>query len=194
MKFASKRLSFGLVIVLLVAWGAMGLLLIESGNQLLQAQIIESGSIARLPKGVRLQLEVDKNVYGTEDSILISIRNDSRIPVWLAERADGCVPTWWRVEQLFDEDQWQTLTILRGDCPTADYGQSEFKAHSVRTDNWNGLQQTPNLGQVFERVATGTYRIAVPFLHGGEVVSGDWPEAKTAVTAAFTVQGPEIAS
>lgn len=186
-----KKISFAVVIALLLGWGAVSLLLIQSSKELLQAQLLESGTLTRLPQGIRLRLEVDKNVYGPGDAVLISVRNDSKKPVWLAEHADGCVESWWRVERLFDGDDWQPVQIFRSTCTETVRGILEFPEHTIKTASWDGLVQTPELGQVFDHVPTGTYRISVPFLSGEDVSEADWSKTTTqaAVSAAFTVQG-----
>ncbi len=194
----TKKISFWLVVALLLGWGALGLLLIQSSKELLQAQLTYDGNATSLPRGVSLQLQVDKNVYGANETVLISLRNDSRKDVWLAERANGCNGTWWELEQLTNSETWTPVAIQRQDCVDLTYGLNAFARHSVKTDSWNGLIQTDALGSTFAPAPTGTYRIAVPFLHGQDPSESDWlaSDAVAAVSSAFTygAENPDTSS
>lgn len=145
---ATTKISFSVVIALLLGWGAISLLLIQSSNELLQAQLLESGTVVNLPKGVKLKVQIDKNVYSVDDQILISIRNDSQQNVWTSLHADGCSDSWWQVEQLFDGDQWAPVRLQKTECDRALYGIQQLPEHAVRTASWNGLVPAPEFLEV----------------------------------------------
>lgn len=186
----TKRVSFSVVIALLLGWGVMSLLILQSSNDLLRAQVLENGQVVRQPRGVVLSLHVDKKVYRAEEPILISLRNDSRENIWIADHGDGCQGEWWTIQRLFDTDDWKRVTLSSTTCEKATYQPVVFDRHSLKTGEWNGLVHADALGDVFTPAETGTYRVAVPFIHSRVEEAGTWTSDRTqmAVSSAFTIQ------
>lgn len=185
----TRRVSFSVVIALLLGWGALAVMFFQSSSFLIAAET-EDGYPMNIPRGVKLMLQVDKKVYRGGEAVLISLRNDSRLPIWLATSANGCPATWWSLEKLgSDEDDWQTVSRTKLGCHGTSTGFERFDKGTLRTDEWNGLLQTNAIGEVYLPAMTGTYRINVPFLAGKEAVEADWAAAAEArPSAAFTIQ------
>ncbi len=185
----TRRVSFSVVIALLLGWSGMALMIFQSSNYLIAAET-EDGSPMSIPRGVKLALQVDKKVYRGGEPVLISLRNDSRLPIWLATNADGCPATWWTLERLGnDENDWQTVARTKAGCSGPSAGLEGFAKGTLKTDEWSGLLQTSAIGEVFLPATTGTYRVSVPYLVGKEIAEIDWTaKAEVRQSNAFTVQ------
>lgn len=186
-----KKVSFSLVIALLTGWGVFSVLFIKAAEALWQAEGLEYDQPVQLPPGVKLNLNVDKKVYKGGDQILISLRNDSRLVVWLAARADGCRDAWWLVEKLGpDGENWSPVELTKKTCPSKTFGLTKPGRHSLQNAEWAALVPVRQLGNVSVPAPTGTYRIAVPYLKSKTAVESDWlTESRRLVTsAAFAVQ------
>lgn len=184
-----KKVSFSVVIALLIGWGVMSMLIFQS-SQVLLATEAEDGSRNVLPSGVKLSLVVDKKVYRSEEPILVSLRNDSRKQIWLAMTALGCPNSWWAVQRLAaDAATWQTVARTQAGCSGTSSGLEKYASHTLKTDEWNGLLQTGDIGQIFAAAPTGTYRLAVPYLVGKQVAEEGWKlSAQLLPSASFTIQ------
>jgi hypothetical protein len=187
MIFTSKRVSFSIVIALLVGWGIFSLFFMQAAQEVISAESNPlTGGIVR-QSGVRLYLEIDKRVYESQGAVLISLRNDSRKKVWLSTSADGCRQAWWAVQVLRQEEEWSAVSLEKTGCGTEPSGSSAFPKHTLRTDTWNGLVPANALGRVFLPAPTGTYRIYVPFQVGDQAAE-DWTNDRFVVSDAFTIQ------
>ena len=185
----TQRISFSLVVALLLGWVAMGLLIVRSSNTLLDAQTLDADRPITQPHGVKVKIDVDKKVYGANDIVLLSLRNDSSKDIWLSERADGCSGTWWAIDVLRNGDQWVAVPLSKTKCTATDYGVKQFSRHSIQTDEWNILVPSDQLGDVFSHAPTGTYRLRVPYLIGQQATEADWATmTKYVVSPSFTVQ------
>lgn len=164
--------------------------LIFQSSQVLIANEYDDGSRIVLPAGVKLALVVDKKVYQPNESILISLRNDSRKQIWLAKAAGGCPNSWWYIQRLgSDVNDWHTVPRTTKGCTDGNSGLDKFSSHTLKTDQWNGLVQTSDIGEIFVPATTGTYRIVVPYLVGKEVTEENWKLAAQLVpTSSFTIQ------
>lgn len=185
----TSKVSFSVVVALLLGWAVMSLLIFQSSQYLIATDTADVNWVAT-PKGVKLVLLVDKKVYRSEEPILISLRNDSRKKIWLASAAAGCPNSWWYLERLgSDASLWQKVARTKSDCAADSSGLGSFPIHTLKTDEWNGLIQNDALGEVFEGVPTGTYRIAVPYLVGKDAVETAWQtDQKLIPSASFTIQ------
>ncbi|MBI2984828.1 MAG: hypothetical protein HYY50_04360 [Candidatus Kerfeldbacteria bacterium] len=188
MAIVTQRVSFAVVIALLLGWGIMLLLIFQASNEILGAQVDETAP-PPLPRGVRLLLRVDKDVYQPGEPVLISLRNNSPVKIWLAERADGCATSWWRLEQV-EDDASAAVNLTGQTCEAASFGSAEFPRHDLKTAQWDGLIRVNQLGEVYGQAPTGVYRIAVPFLRGRQVDEHDWllPDARYVYSPQFTMQ------
>lgn len=185
----TRRVSFSVVIALLLGWVAMSIMIFQSAHYSIAAET-EDGYRIVIPRGVKLVLQVDKKVYRSEEPVLISLRNDSRLHIWLATEAYSCPATWWALQRLgTDGVEWQTVSRVKAGCGPTSRGVDRFVSHTLKTDEWNGLIQTPAVGEVWDAAPTGTYRIAVPYLVGKEVTEADWANDQQYIpTASFTIQ------
>ncbi len=185
----SRKVSFSVVVALLLGWAVMSVLLFQSSQILIAAQY-EDGLRIVLPSGVKLTLVVDKKVYRPEEPILISLRNDSRKQIWLATTAGGGPNSWWFVQRLgSDANDWRTVSRTSAGCVAASSGLEKYASHTLKTDQWDGLVQTGDIGEIFTNAPTGTYRIAVPYLVGKEVAATGWNlDPQLVPSGNFTVQ------
>src|SRR5690349_1128880 len=146
-----RRVSFSVVIALLIGWGVFSLLFLQASNTLFQAQAYELDRPAPLPAGIKLNLQVDKKIYRAGDTVLIALRNDSRLPVWLAEHADGCQGSWWRVESLgSDGEKWRPVVLTKDVCATNTFGVAKFSRHTLQTDEWRSVVPSAQLGNIVQ--------------------------------------------
>lgn len=185
----TRRVSFSVVIALLLGWGAMSFMIFRSSEYLIAAEL-EDGTRIALPRGVKLSLQVDKKIYRSGEPILIALRNDSRLNITLATSAAGCPETWWVVQRLGNEENdWRTLELRKGGCARLSSGREAFAKGTLRTAEWNGLVQTDAIGEVYQPAQTGTYRIVVPYLTGKAVEEKDWSAAEELIASpSFTIQ------
>lgn len=185
----SRRVSFSVVIALLLGWAAMSLMIFRSSEYLLAAETDSNYRII-VPRGIKLNLQVDKKVYRAQEPVLISLRNDSRREIGLAVNAAGCPATWWVVQRLGpDGVEWQIVSLRKDGCVTKNFGLEKFPTHTLKTAEWNGLVQTTAIGEVYAGVSTGTYRILVPYLAGEQVVEADWElHQRQLPSTSFTIQ------
>lgn len=185
-----KRVSFSVVVALMLGWGIFGLLILKASNELLQAQSYEFDHPIPIPPGIRLNVQVDKKVYRSGETALIALRNDSRLAVSLAEHADGCQGSWWKVESLGpDGVTWSSVRLAKDTCPTVKYGLQKFVRHTVKTAEWTAVVPTGQLGNIVQPAPTGTYRIAVPYLKGQAAQEAMLSTATTKVVSpSFTLQ------
>lgn len=187
MPSASKRIHFGLVVALLLGWGAMGIMLVQAGQSLIQSDLDQPAAFVQ-PRGVKLGLDVDKRIYRAGDPILISVRNDSRKDVFLAEQADGCAAGWWVVEALENGETWRLVQRTKASCADIRFGLVAFPRHSIESSEWNGMVPGSAIGDVAVAAPTGTYRIRVPYVYG-EVTEADWALlGRAVVSSEFTIQ------
>jgi hypothetical protein len=186
---ATKRVSFTVVIALLLGWGVMSLLILRSADYSLQADTLDAGSTAIRSPNVKLTMQVDKRVYRAGETVLISLRNDSRTPIWLPTTASGCVTSWWTVERLEDGDFWRPVGLTKAAC-SIPIGINQFAKHDLRTAEWNSLVPGPQLGEVYINAPTGTYHIATPYLKGKQVAEINWQQAELPkiTSPSFTIQ------
>lgn len=186
-----RKVSFSVVIALLVGWGIFALLFMQASATLLQAQAYETDRPIPLPAGVKLNLQVDKKVYKASETILIALRNDSRLTIWLAEHADGCFGSWWQVEVLGpDGETWSPMALSPDPCSTSTQGVSRFTRHSIQTAEWVTIVPSNERRSIVVPVSVGTYRIVAPYLKGGQVQESSWDivPRRTVVSPSFTIQ------
>lgn len=184
----TRRVSFAVAIALTVGWGIFFLLFLASSNTLLAAQQSAAESTIPLPPGVRLNVQVDKRIYRGGDVVLVAVRNDSRIPIWI-EKSDDCPSAWWKIEQLgSDGETWTMVQLAKQACVTS--GIEQFPTHTLKTDAWMALVPGPQIGNVMVNPPTGTYRVTVQYIKGKTAVAKDWtPQAVVAATSIpFTIQ------
>lgn len=182
----TRKVSFSVVIALLLGWGVMSTLIFRSSGYLFEAQATDDTPLA-VP-GVQLNFQVDKKVYRQSDPILIALRNDSRTPITVATKADGCHDGWWYVQSL-EGETWEPVVLTKATCTTKTYGLESFTRHTLKTGEWNGLVPGPQIGEIFMPAKTGTYRIAVPYQRGKKPVEAAWGlKANLVTTTSFTIQ------
>ena len=184
---AVKSVSFTVVIALLLGWGALGYLFAQASNSLISTESDPLAAPVKLQKGVRLSLTVDKKVYAAKERILISLRNDSRLPITLAKTVDNCAPQWWSVERFDSTEEWAPVPLVKTDCNQVSTGLENFPKHSLNVDAWDGLVPAGGIGNLFVAAPTGTYRISVPY-QTGEAPLESWRDAKRMVSEVFTIQ------
>lgn len=185
----TRRVSFSVVIALLLGWGAMSTMIFQSSNYLLAAETTD-GQRAQPVAGVRLAFQIDKRIYRGGEPILISLRNDSRMPITVATNAGGCGPGWWWLQQQgTDELEWRDVSRGKTPCTGRSSGLEAFAKGTLKTEEWNGLVMTEAIGEVFQEAPTGTYRLAAPFLVGREVTETDWEtQSRWRYSPVFTIQ------
>lgn len=186
-----KKVSFSVVIALVIGWGVLGVLFIQTTSTLLQAQTYELDQPPPLPSGVRLNVQVDKKIYRSGESVLLAIRNDSRLTIWLASHADGCTGSWWQVEILGpDGETWSPLTMTKDSCPKVLFGFQSFGRHTLKTDVWLAAVPSNQIGNVMTPAPTGTYRIVAPYLRGKVTTEELWTSQpiRTVVSPSFTLE------
>lgn len=188
-----KKVSFSVVIAILLGWGVFGILFMQASNTLWQAQAYEIDRPAPLPTGVKLSLQVDKKIYRAGDTVLLALRNDSRATIWLAEHADGCSGAWWRVEVLAaDGETWTPVPQSKDICQTKQFGLAPFVRHTLQNAEWKSVVPNSQLGNIVDPALVGTYRIIAPYLKGvaGVATESDWGTvvAHTIVSPSFTIQ------
>lgn len=184
----TRKVSFSVAIALTVGWGIFFLLFLTSSNTLLEAQQIDGERAVPLPPGVRLNVQVDKRIYRGGDTILIAVRNDSRIPVWI-KTAEDCPSAWWAIERLDDDGEtWRAVSLTKKPC--AMNGIIKFTNHTLNTDVWMAFVPGPQVGEVLINPPTGTYRVVMPYIKGKVVTIDNWtPQTLSkAFSTAFTIQ------
>lgn len=187
----TRRVSFAVAIALTTGWGIFFLLFLASSNTLLEAQLAEGERVAILPPGLRLNVQIDKRVYRGGDAVLIAVRNDSRLPVWMT-KSDTCPSAWWQIERLGEDGEtWVPVTLSKLECPIT--AVEKFANHSLKTDAWMALVPGPQIGDVLVSAPTGTYRVSMPYIKGmkgKEVTVADWTAQKSeqVTSSQFTVQ------
>lgn len=190
MHLTSRRVSFSIGLALIIGWGIFFLLFLTSSRTLFEAQIASGETTAPLPpRGVNINIQVDKRVYRGGDTVLISVRNDSRLPIWIQQPATECPSGWWSVERLLDDGQtWQAVHWSKTTCGQARVVR--FPNHSLKTDEWNALVLGDQIGEVLVNPPVGTYRVTMPYLRGKTVTATTWPTTDTefASSPAFTIQ------
>ncbi len=183
----SRRVSFSIVVALLLGWGIFIILFLQSSSVLLSSSTTDQG-LTILPS-VRLSVQIDKHVYASGDAVLIAVRNDSRVPIYVQQAADGCSTNWWSIEQLqADGEHWESILTTKQTCPTPS-SMIEFPKHSLRSDQWQAIVPG-SIGDVLVGAPSGTYRVVVPYLTGKSSVAPTWPESgfATAVSPTFSIQ------
>lgn len=191
MFWVGRKVSFSVVISAIVGWGVFSILILQASNTLLQAQAYDIDRFVPLPAGVKLHLQVDKNNYRAGDTVLIALRNDSRLTMWLAEHADGCLGSWWKIETLgADGETWSPLALTKNACPSIHYGLTQFARHSLQTAEWQSVVPKDQLDTIVIPAPVGTYRVVAPYLKGGTVKESDWTvvPARTVTSPSFTLQ------
>ncbi len=185
----TRRVSFSVAIALLLGWGAMSIMIFQSSNYLLAAETTDEHR-AQPAAGVRLTFQIDKRIYRGGEPVLISLRNDSRKAITLATNAGGCGSGWWWLQrQGADELEWRDVSRGKTPCTSVSSGLESFSKGALKTDEWNGLLMTEAIGEVFAEAPTGTYRLAAPFLVGGEVTETDWKtQSRWRYSPGFTIQ------
>lgn len=183
----TRRVSFAVVIALTVGWGAFFLLFLASSNTLLEAQQRAINEVTVLPPGVKLKIQVDKDVYRGGDTILAAVRNDSRLPVYVQAPDGDCAPDWWFVERLeSDGETWATFDPPPTVCSSI--GLDRFTNHTLRPVEWTAVLRTTGPKGEPIKVPTGTYRITIPYLKGKDVQDAVWPAKTSQVSSMpFTV-------
>ena len=169
----SRRVSFSVAIALTVGWGIFFLLFLVSSNTLLETQLAQGDRVLARPPGVRISVQVDKRVYRGGDAVLIAVRNDSRLPIWITTADEACPSAWWMIEQLAaDGETWSAVGLSKQECPTT--GITRFTNHTLKTDTWMALVPGPQIGDIFVNAPSGTYRVSVPYLKGKTVTAESW--------------------
>ncbi len=167
----SRRVNFSVAIALTVGWGIFFLLFLASSNTLLEAQQAQDNRV--LARGVRISVQVDKRVYRGGDAVLIAVRNDSRLPIWITTAGEACPSAWWMIERLAaDGETWSAVGLSKQECPTT--GITRFTNHTLKTDTWMALVPGPQIGDIFVNASAGTYRVSVPYLKGKTVTAESW--------------------
>lgn len=184
----TRRVSFSVVIALLLGWGAMSFMIFQSAEYSIASER-NNGYFGAPLKGVKMLFQVDKKVYRGGEPVLISLRNDSRKPIYLSTSALGCGQTWWALQQLgTDETDWRTVTRSKDSCTGITAGLEDFAKGTLKTDVWNGLIQTNAIGEVYLPAETGIYRFLVPYLVG-PAAEEDWGNAQALLSSSsFTIQ------
>lgn len=184
----TRRVSFAVAISLTVGWGIFFLLFLASSNTLLEAQQLQGEQMTPLPSGVKLSIQVDKRVYRGGDSVLIAVRNDSRMPIWIQSPGADCPSAWWTLEVLnADGETWTSVQTQKSGCSGASVVR--FPDHSLKSDEWHALVPGPQLGEVFVDAPAGTYHIVMPYAKGKSVDTTTWPPSDTgrSTSAPFTI-------
>lgn len=190
MFLVTQKVSFSVVVALALSWGVFFLLFLKSSSTLLQAETTQNGTAVAITPGVRLTLQVDKRVYRGGETVLVSLRNDSRAAIWLPGWSDACQP-WWGVEQLAaDGETWQSVAISQASCQPSQLPLKRFTAHTVKTGEWPALVPSASPGNVMINPPTGTYRLVIAFLKGQQARPSDWvgQGSGKAASLPFTIQ------
>ena len=183
----SRRISFSVVIAVIVGWGIFFILFIQSAGTLLSSSTTDQG-LTIMPS-VRLRVQIDKRVYVPGDAVLVAVRNDSRVPIYVQQAAAGCPTNWWSIEQLqADGEHWESVLTTKQTCSTPS-SMIEFPKHTLRSDQWQTLVPG-SIGDVLVDAPSGTYRVVVPYVKGKSSVMPTWPESgfATAVSPTFSIQ------
>ncbi len=184
----SKKISFSVVVAILIGWGICFLLFMASAKTALQSEFANEQPVV-VTRALRLTVQVDKRVYATEDRVLIAVRNDSRMPIWIQQVGADCPLLWWNVERLGADGQtWLPVTLQKVVCEGTHTIQ--FPNHSLKSGEWNLQEAGAQIGNVTVNVLTGTYRISIPYLRGEAKDATTWPGAatRTVTSSPFTVQ------
>ena len=191
MPIVGKRVSFSVVIALLLGWGALSLFVLKTSDTLFTADTYSTDHPVALLPGVKLTLQVDKRVYRSGDDVLIALRNDSRPQIWLSQHADGCASSWWRVERLADDGEtWSAVPLSKDVCVAATYGLEKFTSHTLKTADWIANVPSTLIGNITTPAPAGTYRISVPYLKAVEAKEEDWHQGAPPkiVSPSFSLQ------
>ncbi len=187
----TKRVSIPISLGLIVGWGVLAILVLQSRITTAGADSLDHPASV-MTSSVRLKFQIDKEVYRAGDTVLLALRNDSRKPIWLTEHADGCSDSWWQVQQLqSDGETWMAVPLSKETCSTTHFGQETFTRHTIKTAQWNTQVPGPQLGNVVMNAPSGTYRFAAKYLAMTKAPSeGDWQveNAPTVVSSVFTIQ------
>lgn len=185
----TKKVSFSVVITLALGWGGFFLLFMTSSRTLLKAEALQVEAQPTLPAGVRLHFVTDKNIYRAGEVVLLSLRNDSRTPIWTAAATGSC-QQWWTVERLSDNGEtWQPVATSAATCPPNQQPLERFPNHTVRTGEWTALVLRDQTTDIFVPPVSGSYRLVVSYLRGKQVAVSDWTtSARTVATPAVTIQ------
>jgi len=184
----TRKVSFSVAIALTVGWGIFFLLFLTSSNTLFEAQQIDGERTIALPASIRINVQVDKKIYRGGDTVLIAVRNDSRIPVWI-KIAESCPSAWWAIERLDDDGEtWRGVSLSKKECALSSI--VKFTNHSLNTDAWMALVPGPQVGEVLINPPTGTYRVVMPYIKGKAVTVDNWiPQGLfKAASTPFTIQ------
>lgn len=185
----TRRVSFSIAIAMTVGWGIFFLLFLTASNTTLEAQQRELLQTGTLTKGVKLNIQADKSVYRAGETVLVAIRNDSRIPVWIRQFDEECQAGWWSVERLdSDGETWQAVEDTPPSCTAA--GIVRFTNHTLKSAEWKTVIRDISAKNQERNVRTGTYRIAMPYLKGKAVARDTtWSDtdAGRVNSVAFTV-------
>lgn len=171
-----------------VGFGIFFLLFLNSTRILFESQLA-SEAVVTLPPGVRFSVQTDKRVYRSGDAVLIAVRNDSRLPIWIQNIGDPCAAHWWQVEQLGNEDNdWNVVARTKQPCPPAT--AIRFTNHTVKSDTWIALVPGSQPGDVMVGAPAGTYRISMPYVKGKTQTIETWPVTgvSLATSPQFTIQ------
>ncbi|MBI5466720.1 MAG: hypothetical protein HY975_00685 [Candidatus Kerfeldbacteria bacterium] len=185
----TKKVSFSVVVVLTIGWGAFFLLFMTSSRTLLRAETLPLDARQSLPAGVRFSFVTDKNVYRAGDVVLLSLRNDSSTAIWMPALTGSC-QQWWNVERLSnDGETWQPVETRAAACQPDQQPLERFPSHTVKTGEWTALVLRDPASDVFIAPLSGSYRIVAPYLRGKQATVRDWAEAsRTVSTPAITIQ------
>ena len=170
----TRRVSFAVVIALTVGWGIFFLLFLASSTRLIEAQQARTEQITIVPPSVKINIQVDKKIYRGGETILIAVRNDSRLPIWIQSPGEDCPARWWSLEQLQgDGETWSSVALTRRGCGPV--GVVSFPSHTLKSYAWTALVPNVAIGEVFGNPLPGTYRIAVPYVKGRNLPDTVWP-------------------
>lgn len=188
----TRRVSFSVAIGLTVGWGIFFLLFLASSQTIMDAQQQTLDQTGVLPPGVKMSVQVDKRVYRAGDNVLIAVRNDSRLPVWLPDFTEDCAEAWWFVEHLeSDGESWQPVRTATVDCTTTSIAR--FPNHTLKAAEWKTVEAKSSAVTQPKPISTGTYRISVRYLKGKTVTAETrWSSAEATTVSAlpFTVIQP----
>lgn len=188
----TRRVSFSVAISITVGWGIFFLLFLASSKTVMDAQQQTIDQTGVLPPGVKLSVQVDKKIYRSGDTILIAVRNDSRLPVWLPEFTEECTDAWWTVEHLeSDGESWQPVRTVTTDCTTT--AIARFPNHSLKAAEWKAVEPVSSALSQPKPISTGTYRISVRYMKGkGITADTPWTSAESTMVSApaFTIVQP----
>ncbi len=179
MNIVGRKVSFAVVVALILGWGILLWNIFQASGVLLEAEGYSAQNSSVIRRGIKMSFQVDRRVYAKDDTVLFALRNDSKKEVFVPKPLPQCGRTWWFLERLGDDGQtWSRVNTPAPGCEVDGDGLESVLGKHILSGNW--IASAP----------TATYRMVVRYQFGRAASQERWTEDTIpfVATPSFTVQ------